>query len=256
MSRLRIASFNLLSGRSIPDGTVDPGRLKASVAALAPDVLAVQEVDRGQARSHHADQPELVSRALGAVAGRFVATVDGTPGSSPSPINGPDRPQYGIGIFSRRPVAEWHVLRLRPARGRFPLALPTRPPQVLWLPDEPRAAVALVLEEPRITVACTHLSFVPGVNALQLRAVRRWLEHLPGPRVLLGDLNLPAGLARRLTGFTPLVTAPTFPSFGPRMQLDHALASGLPAGSRVEGTVHERLPISDHRALEIRLELP
>jgi endonuclease/exonuclease/phosphatase family metal-dependent hydrolase len=256
---VKLASFNLLSGRSLDDGLIDDEKLTAAIRALDADVLAVQEVDRGQARSHHADQPELVSRALGAVAGRFVATVDGTPGepgSSPSPINGVDRPQYGIGIFSRRPVAEWHVLRLRPARGRFPLALPTRPPQVLWLPDEPRAAVALVLEEPRITVACTHLSFVPGVNALQLRAVRRWLEHLPGPRVLLGDLNLPAGLARRLTGFTPLVTAPTFPSFGPRMQLDHALASGLPAGSRVEGTVHERLPISDHRALEIRLELP
>jgi endonuclease/exonuclease/phosphatase family metal-dependent hydrolase len=255
---VRLASFNLLSGRSIDDGLIEAGRLTAAVEALDVDVLAVQEVDRRQPRSGRADQPALVSAALGAVAGRFAATVDGTPGEpgwSPSRLHGSEA-QYGIGLFSRLPVAEWHVLRLRPARGRYPLALPSSPPRVLWLPDEPRAALAAVLVEPRITVACTHLSFVPGVNALQLRAVRRWLEQLPEPRVLLGDLNLPGGLARRLTGFTPLVTAPTFPSPAPQMQLDHALASGLPAGARTEGRVRERLPVSDHRALDITIELP
>lgn len=253
---MRLASFNLLSGRSL-DGLVDPARLTASIAQLDVDVLAVQEIDRHQARSGGTDQPSLVSAALGAVAGRFVATVDGTPGEggwAPSRLLS-EGPQYGIGLFSRLPVAEWHVLRLRPAPGRYPIPLPSRPPSVLWLPDEPRAAVAAVLDEPRITVVCTHLSFVPGVNVMQLRTVRDWVRQLPAPRVLLGDLNVPARLARRLTGFTPLVSAPTFPSPGPRMQLDHALASGLPAGSRAEGQVREQLPVSDHRALDITIGL-
>jgi hypothetical protein len=40
------------------------------------------------------------------------------------------------------------------------------------------------------------------------------------------------------------------------VQLDHALAAGLPPGTRASGRVHRRLPISDHRAVVVDLELP
>jgi endonuclease/exonuclease/phosphatase family metal-dependent hydrolase len=261
VSRLRIASFNLLSGRSIPDGTVDPGRLKASVAALAPDVLAVQEVDRGQPRSHHTDQPALIAAEMGAVASRFVPTVLGTPGRPgwtralwPT-AEEPGRPTYGVALLSRLPVAEWHVLRLDPAPGRFPLFIASSPPQFVWLHDEPRAVVAAVLEHPRITVAGGHLSFAPGKNVAQLREVRRWLSQFPGPRILMGDLNLPGALPRRITGWTPLVASPTFPSPAPRLQLDHVLADALPRGTAASGRA-VRLPVSDHQAVTVDLTLP
>jgi endonuclease/exonuclease/phosphatase family metal-dependent hydrolase len=274
--KIRVGSFNLLSGRSLEDGEIEPSRLTAAIRELDADVLAVQEVDRFQPRSAFADQAQAVAAAMDAVSGRFVATVDGTPGEpgwtaatwwsdfdgcSPTSPDGSGgfgaglRPDYGIGLYSRLPVADWAVLRLRPARGRFPLALPTRPMRVLWLPDEPRAAVAAVLAEPRLTVACAHLSFVPGVNAAHLLRVRRWLARLPAPRLLVGDLNMPAAPARRLTGWTPLVRAPTFPSPAPKMQLDHVLASGLPAGTRATGHVLH-LPLSDHRAVRVDLDLP
>jgi endonuclease/exonuclease/phosphatase family metal-dependent hydrolase len=84
--------------------------------------------------------------------------------------------------------------------------------------------------------------------------VRRWLASLPGPHVLMGDLNLPSAAARRITRWTPLVSAPTWPSPAPRIQLDHVLASGLPVGSRANGQVR-RLPISDHRAVTVDLTL-
>jgi endonuclease/exonuclease/phosphatase family metal-dependent hydrolase len=271
--KIRVGSFNLLSGRSLEDGEIEPSRLTAAIRELDADVLAVQEVDRFQPRSASADQAQAVATAMDAVAGRFVATVDGTPGkpgwaaatwwsgfSATSPdgsaIFGAERrPDYGIGLYSRLPVADWAVLRLRPARGRFPLAIPTRPRRVMWLPDEPRAAVAAVLAEPRLTIACTHLSFVPGVNAAHLIRVRRWLARLPAPWLLVGDLNMPAAPARRLTGWTPLVNAPTFPSPAPKVQLDHVLASGLPAGTRATGHVLH-LPLSDHRAVRVDLDLP
>ena len=48
---MRLATFNLLHGRSPADGVVDPDRLAAAATALDVDVLAVQEVDRGQDRS-------------------------------------------------------------------------------------------------------------------------------------------------------------------------------------------------------------
>ena len=89
-------------------------------------------------------------------------------------------------------MLSWHVLRLGAARVRSPILLPGSR-QVIWLQDEPRVAVAAVVEGPpaSMTVASTHLSFVPGWNAVQLRRLTRWLRALPGPHVLLGDLNMP-----------------------------------------------------------------
>ncbi len=270
MTRLRLGSANLLSGRSMTDGTIDVDRLVEASRLLDVDVLALQEVDRHQPRSSGIDQADLIARSLGAVDHRFIATVDGTPGISdwtPSiphstaemPILEPSFAQFGVALISRIPVAEWHVLRLSPARGRFPLPIPNanpaRLPRLLWLNDEPRAAVAAVLEHPRITIACTHLSFVPSSTIRQLADVRRWLAGLPGPHLLLGDLNLPGFAVRRLTGWTPLVSSPTYPSSAPRLQLDHVLAAGLPAGSRAVGRVTQ-LPISDHRAVLVDLDLP
>lgn len=272
MASLRLVSLNLFSGRSLEDGRVDPDRVRAALASLDADVLALQEVDDSQERSLGLDQAALAASAIGAVDHRFVALVHGTPGVpgwAPAAehhlsdarlgdghLTAADGgPGYGVALASRVPVHSWHVLRLAPARGRWPIPVPSRPPQVLWISDEPRAAVAAVLDSPRLTVACTHLSFVPGRNARQLRQVRRWLSGLPGPRVLLGDLNLPGRLPARVTGWTPLVEGPTFPSAAPRTQLDHALASELPAGARAAGAV-VALPFSDHRAVSVTLDLP
>jgi endonuclease/exonuclease/phosphatase family metal-dependent hydrolase len=276
VTTLRLVSFNLFSGRSLNDGLVDVDRAAQAVASTQADVLALQEVDHRQPRSGTVDQAAMAAHALtthpGEVDHRFVGLLHGTPGvpgwrpvepeflTSPYVDGGSTahldgQPSYGIALASRVPVESWHVLRLNPARGRWPIPLPTRPPSLLWLNDEPRAVLAAVLRSPRMTVACTHLSFVPGVNVRQLRAVRRWLDELPGPRVLLGDLNLPGRLPARITGWTPAVTAATFPSPAPRTQLDHVLVSGLPAGATVRGSsLH--LPISDHRALAADLVLP
>jgi endonuclease/exonuclease/phosphatase family metal-dependent hydrolase len=260
VTALRVGSFNLLSGRSITDGLVDPGRLGDAVASRGADVLALQEVDRGQARSGGRDQAADLAAATGAVAYRYVETVRGTPGENgwlPADANGPEGadPGYGIGLLSRFPVASWHVLRLDAGPGRYPLLVPPWPPRVMWLRDEPRAVVAAVLEEPRMTVAGTHLSFIPFFNARQLRQVARWLERLPAPRLLLGDLNQGARRAGRASGWSPLVTAPTFPSPAPRLQLDHVLAHGLAPDARAVGQALE-LPVSDHRAVVVDVELP
>jgi endonuclease/exonuclease/phosphatase family metal-dependent hydrolase len=260
---LRLASFNLCSGRSLLDGLTDPDRIGAAATTLDADLLALQEVDRHQERSGGTDQAARAADALGAVVHRFVPLVAGTPGvpgwrpARRGEPDGavPDGPSYGVALISRRPVISWHVLHLEPAAGRWPIPILSRPPQLLWLADEPRAAVAAVLDHPRITVACTHLSFVPGVNAWQLRRVRRWLSALPGPQVLLGDLNLPGRLPARLTGWTPLVTGATFPSPAPRAQIDHVLASGLSSRVTVSGQTL-RLPISDHRAVIADLGMP
>lgn len=254
--RLRVATFNLLSGRSLSDGLVDHGRLGRAVSALDADVLALQEVDRAQERSGGHDQAADLAAATGSPEHRYVETVHGTPGLDrwlPSdPVIEGTGPGYGIALLSRLPVLEWHVLRMGAGPGRFPVAVPGRPPRVVLLREEPRAVVAAVLAEPRLTVACTHLSYVPGFNVWQLRRVIRWLSRLPAPRLLIGDLNMTLGLARRVSGWAPLVTAPTFPSPAPKLQLDHVLAHGLPAGVRAAGGPRPS-EISDHLPVVVDL---
>ena len=49
---MRLATFNILHGRSIQDGVVDLDRLADAIRLLDADILALQEVDRDQPRSH------------------------------------------------------------------------------------------------------------------------------------------------------------------------------------------------------------
>jgi endonuclease/exonuclease/phosphatase family metal-dependent hydrolase len=250
--RLVVATFNVLHGMSLSTGVSDPDRLCEAVAGIGADVLALQEVDCGQTRSGGAAQAALVARAIGAPHWRFVPTLVGTPGrrtswEPASWVTGGDGdrhlgggadaggpPAYGIALLSRLPVRTWFVRRFPPAPVPFPLLLPTVPrPRLALVPDEPRAAVAAVVDTAAgpVTVVACHLSFVPGVNVLQLRAIARWLRAAPAPHLLIGDLNLPGRLPARISGLTPLVSAPTYPSPQPRVQLDHVLADRT-AGAR------------------------
>ncbi len=270
---LRLATFNLLHGTSLADGAADPHRLKAAVHELDADLLALQEVDHAQPRSGHADQTALAAAAMGARWHRFVPTVLGTPGvrgwraatedadpgavTSGAEPGAEPGPSYGVGLLSRLPVREWRVRRFAAAPGRLPLLVPQQGrTRVVVVPDEPRVALAAVVDGPHgpFTVAATHLSFVPGFNVHQLRAIVRWLGDLPRPAFVLGDLNLPGGLPARVSGWTSLAAARTYPSFGPRVQLDHVLAVGL--ATRAVHSEHVwTLPVSDHCAIGVDVEL-
>jgi endonuclease/exonuclease/phosphatase family metal-dependent hydrolase len=69
--------------------------------------------------------------------------------------------------------------------------------------------------------------------------------------LLLGDLNMGAAAARRITGMRPLVSGATFPAHDPVEQLDHVLARG-DVGTVETCRIHE-LPMSDHRAMSVDL---
>lgn len=259
---MRLATFNLLHGRSLTDGLVTPERLTDAVAALDADVLGIQEVDHTQTRSGNRDLTALAAEALGAPDHRFAAAVVGTPGERFRALthddDGHGEPRYGIGLVSRWPVRSWHVHRLRPAPVRSPVVAPgPRGGRLLFLVDEPRVVLAAVLEAPTgpMTVATTHLSFVPGWNVRQLRHAVRFLRRLPSPRVLLGDLNLPARPAALVTRWRVLARVATYPAPAPKIQLDHVLldphgSATLPPVAAVEVP---QSPISDHRPLIVTL---
>ncbi|WP_448614667.1 endonuclease/exonuclease/phosphatase family protein [Modestobacter sp. URMC 112] len=258
---VRVGTLNLASGRDGSGHSLDAAGLRSALAGVDVDVLAVQEVDAGQPRSHRLSQPAAVAAALGAGDWRFAPTVAGTPDPfrswrpvDPPVLGGPDDdlagPRYGIALFSRAPVRRWSVLGLGAGRARLPIKAPdprTGVPRWWWFPDEPRVAVAAELVLPgdgALTVVGTHLSFAPHTAVRQLLRLRRWARRLPGPVLLAGDLNLVGPVPARLAGARRLVAAPTYPGPEPRLQFDHLLGLGALTARDVE--VRE-LPVGDHR---------
>jgi len=79
---MRMATFNILHGRSVHDGVVHRDRLVDAIRQLDPDVLALQEVDLDQPRSGMADLTAVAASAMDAVSHRFVAAISGTPGAT------------------------------------------------------------------------------------------------------------------------------------------------------------------------------
>ena len=250
---MRVATFNILHGRSTEDGQVRVDRFAAAIARLDADVLGLQEVDRDQPRSGRADLTAIAAQAMGAREHRFAAALAGTPGATWTAATGAEpagSPGYGVALLSRYPVRSWQEIRLPGLPVRAPFVTPDRRPIVVR--DEPRVALVAQIDTPNgdIAVVVTHLSFLPGWNSVQLRRIARATR--PARRlILLGDLNLGPGSVRRATGLTPLARAATFPRARPLRQLDHIAARG-DVGSPRDAQAMD-LPVSDHRALSVVL---
>ena len=248
---LRLATWNIYGGRVWDGSRVDLDLTLATLRRLDADLVAVQEVDRDQERSHRADQARQLGEAL-EMEWRYAPALLGTPGNPNgwrAPAHGdadPGGTAYGIALLSRLPLEGTETVLL-PQAGR----------------DEPRVALVAELAdgERRLSVAGTHLSFVPGPNLRQLRALQRHLDERGGPRLLLGDLNLwwPAVRLLSLPGWRPLVHGGTFRnrppgSSAPLVQLDHVLAAGAGHTLEVRGSQIVSGPASDHRAVVVELE--
>jgi endonuclease/exonuclease/phosphatase family metal-dependent hydrolase len=197
---LRVMTYNIHSGRGA-DRKVDLGRIAAVIAGCAPDVVALQEVDVGRARSGGVDQAADLGARLGMDA-RFVAWVE----------DGGER--YGIATLSRWPIEDSRSLRL-----------PSRPG------NEPRGALQVWLRWPgrdhRIEVVNTHLSIHGNDRGEQAAALTRAIGG--GDVVVAGDLNCGAraGPYRTLCAQLRETTRRrTWPARLPLLQLDHLLYRG------------------------------
>lgn len=225
---MRIVSFNMHHG-TVGGGEVVDARLLGEVCAgFDADVLALQEIERGVARSGGVDLPATVAEATGMeLVFDPVARVGGG--------------QYGNAVLVRGSVTEVSARRLyRPA---------------LRFGGERRGSIEVFahLDRPDfdLWVTATHLSVKKDEVDRQLAAVVTRVAKGVGPRVLLGDFNRrphQVEAAAQGTGLTVAdPTPPTFPSDRPRIRIDHLLVSGL----RIVDVFVPEVPMSDHRPLVV-----
>jgi endonuclease/exonuclease/phosphatase family metal-dependent hydrolase len=236
---LRIATYNLLSGRDIrTGGHFDLEAVAEAIKELEVDVVALQEVDRGLIRSGECDQVAELATRLGRT-GIFAPALLGDPtrrwARGPGADPDPGGPAYGIGLLSALPLTAVAIAALPgggpgEARTRRPDA---RRPPIPYRDGEPRAALRVTVEAPWGPVAVTtaHLSFVPWRGRRQLATLAAFARGGPdgSAAVLLGDFNLRPPVvdrALRRRGWRTAPGAPTFPSWKPIVQLDHLLVRG------------------------------
>jgi endonuclease/exonuclease/phosphatase family metal-dependent hydrolase len=238
VTALRIATYNLLSGRDIRFGRVDLDAAAAAIDRLEADVVAVQEVDRGLERSGGVHQVDELAALLGCT-GVFAPALLGDPTlrweRGPGADPDPGGPAYGIGLLSRLPLTAVAIVALPgggpgAARPRRPNA---RHPPIPYRDGEPRAALRVTVAAPWGPVAVTtaHLSFVPWRGRRQLAVTGAFAAGGPdgAAAVMLGDFNLPPGTVARILrrrGWRSAPAGATFPSFKPALQLDHLLVRG------------------------------
>ena len=219
---MRVATFNVRHGQR-PDGVVDVALLARTCDALGADVLGLQEVDRFALRSRFRDVAADVATECGA-AHAF----------APVMRLGPTG-RYGNAVVVRGAIGDVELLRL-PRHGT----------------SEPRAA--LLVRALGLSLAVTHLSGERAESAAQLDALLDRLLAMPGPHVLLGDLNRRDHEVGRLAerGLTVAGGPPTYPAGGPRLRIDHVAVTGL----SIEGVDAPAVPVSDHRPVVVDLATP
>ena len=276
--RMRVISWNLLHGQKIPPTSSQDWQAELVSAAkrvadeLQPNFIALQEVDYFQSRSDLTNQTKLVAQSMQLKYWAYLPTLIGTPGEkwrsvkdlknsiiTESSLDKNPKASYGIALATNWPIKKLYVKKLGRSIVGMPLLIPKdngKGVRFIYVKDEPRVALIAELEN-GYTIATTHLSFVPGVNVFQLNKLSSYLKKLPGLALLTGDLNLPANLPSKLSGFKSLISQATYPSWKPKIQFDYIMLrkSELKSISSIKPIKSTATGISDHTPIGVEIQI-
>jgi endonuclease/exonuclease/phosphatase family metal-dependent hydrolase len=276
--KMRVISWNLLHGQKIPPTNSQDWQAELVSAAkrvadeLQPNFIALQEVDYFQSRSDLTNQTKLVAQSMQLKYWAYLPTLIGTPGEkwrsvkdlknsiiTESSLDKDPKASYGIALATNWPIKKLYVKKLGRSIVGMPLLIPKdngKGVRFIYVKDEPRVALIAELEN-GYTIATTHLSFVPGVNVFQLNKLSSYLRKLPGLALLTGDLNLPANLPSKLSGFKSLISQATYPSWKPKIQFDYIMLrkSELKSISSIKPIKSTATGISDHTPLGVEIQI-
>ncbi len=213
---LRLMTYNVHGCMGV-DKKIDVGRIAGVIAQSRPDIVALQELDVGRARSGSEDQAHAIAARLGMTV-HFNAALS------------VEEEQYGDAILTALPEKLVKVGAL-PTLGKIPR-------------NETRGAlwVSIEAEGRQLQVINTHLGLVPLEQQRQAKCLvgEGWLGHPAclDPVVLLGDFNATSRyaayktLAGRLSDVQRVDgrrrggrSVRTFPSRMPMLRIDHMFVS-------------------------------
>jgi endonuclease/exonuclease/phosphatase family metal-dependent hydrolase len=227
------------------DRRLDVERVAAVIAASRPDIVALQELDVGRARTGHIDQAHALAELLG-MTSHFHAAMH------------VEEEQYGDAILTRLPE---RLVRAGALPG-YPRIRGLEPRGALWIAVDLGNGVEL-------QVINTHLGLVPREQQVQAAALlgKKWMmsDAFTAPAVLLGDFNAtPYSQTYRMLhtvmrdaqagrGVAP---TSTFPSRFPFMRIDHVFLAGDIEVVDVLSPYDVRARVaSDHLPLVMDLEI-
>jgi endonuclease/exonuclease/phosphatase family metal-dependent hydrolase len=243
--RLRVLTYNVhaCKGR---DRVRSPLRIAEVIAAAAPDIVALQELDVRRLRSDRLDQAELIARELG-MDFHF------------SPAMRVMEEEFGDAILTALPM---RLVKAAALPGiRFPVKLESR--GALWAEIQIGGAF--------VQMMTTHLGLVRRERRNQVGALTGmdWVKHprCSGPTILAGDFNF---LSRsqtyaRITSCLRDVqllassqrSSATFPARYPRFRIDYIFASSSIEVERVEAIRTAATQVaSDHLPVVADLRIP
>lgn len=170
-----VMSYNIKVGSWTTGGLEAVARV---IADADPDIVALQEVDRGIERTFYVDQAAWLGERLGYHAVFGPATGGATFGL--------DTGEYGIALLSRRPIVE-HERRLL---YHQPLP-PDRRPAEYSTEQRAMLGCAIDLDGLLIDVVCTHFDLTEDQRIHQAAEVVAFATgwHPDRPAIVMGDFN-------------------------------------------------------------------
>ena len=151
---IRVMSYNIQNGKGI-DNVTDYQRIADVVANIAPDVVALQELDSVTNRSKGVDALEQLAR-LTAMYQVYGASINYDGG------------KYGIGVLSKEKPRSWK---------RIPL------------PGREEARSLLLVEFKDYVFGCTHFSLNADDRLTSVEIIDRAVKDFGKPVILAGDIN-------------------------------------------------------------------
>jgi endonuclease/exonuclease/phosphatase family metal-dependent hydrolase len=243
----RILTYNVHRCRGT-DRRLSPARIAEVIARCSPDIVALQELDIGRARTGRVDQAHLIARRL-EMDFHFHSVLQ------------VEEELYGDAILTALPA---RLVKAGPLPA-FAMARRLEPRGALWVAVDVGDGV-------EVQIVNTHLSLIGRERVRQIAALLGpdWLGHMDfrEPRILLGDFNaVPRSaaykaIARNLSDAQMLVQPrrrpqPTFPAPLPTLRLDHVFVSATSV--QVTGVdVPRGMPArvaSDHLPLVVDFEV-
>lgn len=223
---IKILSYNVRNCRGMDDIT-DFQRIANVIIRIAPDIVALQELDSATLRSNGT----VVLNELASLTNMYK-----TYGSSIAFQGG----KYGIGILTKEKPIRWEVV-----------ALPGR--------EERRSLLIVELNE--FYVCCTHFSLTEEDRIASVDIINGALKDLSKPVFLAGDFNAVYGsqVIKNMENKWLMLNnheLPTIPSNNPQRCIDYIFAANNSGYTfQTKQTIVEQEPVaSDHLPVWVLVE--